>query len=130
MNATFIDVDGISHAYHPLEHFLLVLCQELASPQHIFLGMILLPTISSIGSVFKLESAGLLVKQLSGIKIDDEAIGVVQRLLPPNSKDSAPSFLTSPRKAGTKRLERFSLPSNSSESREKSYLLLLIRSAK
>ncbi len=76
------------------------------------------------------KSAGLLVKQLSGIKIDDEAIGVVQRLLPPNSKDSAPSFLTSPRKAGTKRLERFSLPSNSSESREKSYLLLLIRSAK
>jgi hypothetical protein len=50
VNATFIDVDGIAHAYHPLEHFLLVLCQELASPQHTFLGMILVPTNSSIGS--------------------------------------------------------------------------------
>ncbi|MCY2979552.1 MAG: hypothetical protein NTU79_12880 [Planctomycetota bacterium] len=76
------------------------------------------------------KSAGLLVKQLSGIKIDDEASGVVQRLLPPNSKDTARSFSTSPRKAGTKRSEKFPLPSHSSESMEKSYLLLLIRSAK
>jgi hypothetical protein len=76
------------------------------------------------------KSAGLLVKQLSGIKIDGEANGVVQRLLPPNSKDSAPSFLTSPRKAGLKRLGKFQLPSKLSEPLEKSYLLLLIRSAK
>lgn len=76
------------------------------------------------------KSAELLVKQLSGIKIDDEASGVVQQLLPPNSKDTARSFSTSPRKAGTKRLEKFPLPSNSSHSMEKSYLLLLIRSAK
>jgi len=45
VNATFIDVDGIAHAYHPLEHFLLVLRQELAWPQHTFLGMILVPLI-------------------------------------------------------------------------------------
>ncbi len=76
------------------------------------------------------ESAELLVKQLSGIKIDDEASGVVQQLLPPNSKETARSFSTSPRKAGTKRLEKFPLPSNSSHSMEKSYLLLLIRSVK
>jgi len=76
------------------------------------------------------KSAGLLVKQLSGIKIDDEASGVAQRLLPPNAKDSARSFSTSLRKAGTKRLDEFPLPSNSSHSLEKSYLLLLIRSAK
>ena len=76
------------------------------------------------------KSAKLLVKQLSGIKIDDEANGVVQRLLPPNSKDKSPSFSTSLRKAGTTRLEKFPLPSNSGESLKKSYMLLLIRSAK
>ncbi len=75
------------------------------------------------------KSAGLLVKQLSGIKIDDEASGVVQRLLPPNSKDTERSFLTSPRKAGATRLEKFPLSSNSDELLRKSYLLLLIRSA-
>jgi len=76
------------------------------------------------------KSAELLVKQLSGIKIDDEASGVVQQLLPPNSKDTARSFSTSPRKAGAKRLGKLPLPSLLSDSLEKSYLLLLIRSAK
>jgi hypothetical protein len=76
------------------------------------------------------KSAGLLVKQLSGIKIDDEASGVVQRLLPPSSKDSARSFLTSPRKAGKNRLGKFPSPSKLSEPLEKSFLLLIIRSAK
>jgi hypothetical protein len=76
------------------------------------------------------KSAELLVKQLSGIKIDDEASGVVQQLLPPDSKDTARSFSTSPRKAGAKRLVKLPLPSLLSDSLEKSYLLLLIRSAK
>jgi len=76
------------------------------------------------------KSASLLVKQLSGIKVDEEASGVVQRLLPPNAKGKATSFTTSLRKAGTKRLEKLPLQSNSSESQEKSYFLLLIRSAK
>ena len=76
------------------------------------------------------KSAELLVKQLSGIKIDDEASGVVQQLLPPDSKDTARSFSTSPRKAGAKRLVKLPSPSLLSDSLEKSYLLLLIRSAK
>lgn len=76
------------------------------------------------------KSAELLVKQLSGIKVDDEASGVVQQLLPPDSKDTARSFSTSPRKAGAKRLVKLPLPSLLSDSLEKSYLLLLIRSAK
>ncbi len=75
------------------------------------------------------KSAGLLVQQLSGIKIDDEASGVFQRLLPPNAKGSARSFSTSPRKVGMTRLEKFPLSSVSSELQKKSYLLLLIRSS-
>lgn len=76
------------------------------------------------------KSAGLLMKQLSGIKVHEEASGVVQRLLPPNSNGKAPSFTASLRKAGTKRLKKLPLQTNSSVLQERSYFLLLIRSAK
>ena len=84
------------------------------------------------------KSAGLLVKQLSGIKVAEGASGVARRLLPPNSNSATPftalaRVTTSDRKADAKRSVRnpaFPELSNGIASGEMSNALLLLRTSK